>query len=66
MLIESVETIAGGGANRRILSVAQTSKAHSRIGPMRPGFPEAQLRQAAFDHVNRLTALKGGTLDSAG
>ena len=26
---------------------------------------DAQLRQAAFDHVNRLAALRGGVLDSA-
>src|SRR5271170_3397503 len=26
---------------------------------------DAQLRQAAFDHVNRLASLKGGVLDSA-
>jgi putative restriction endonuclease len=32
---------------------------------MPPGFQEAQLRQAAFDHVNRLAALKSGTLDSS-
>src|SRR3954471_6378606 len=25
---------------------------------------DAQLRQAAFDHVNRLTAMRGGILDS--
>jgi hypothetical protein len=26
---------------------------------------DAQLRQAAFDHVNRLAARRGGVLDSA-
>jgi hypothetical protein len=26
---------------------------------------DAQLRQAAFDHVNRLAALRGGVLDAA-
>jgi putative restriction endonuclease len=32
---------------------------------MDPASHDAQLRQAAFDHVNRLTALRGGVLDSA-
>jgi putative restriction endonuclease len=32
---------------------------------MDPTDQNAQLRQAAFDHVNRLAALRGGVLDSA-
>ncbi len=32
---------------------------------MDSGTHDAQLRQAAFDHVNRLVSLKGGVLDSA-
>jgi putative restriction endonuclease len=32
---------------------------------MDPANQDAQLRQAAFDHVNRLTALRGGVLDAA-
>jgi hypothetical protein len=31
---------------------------------MNPTDQDAQLRQAAFDHVNCLTALRGGVLDS--
>jgi putative restriction endonuclease len=32
---------------------------------MDPASHDAQLRQAAFDHVNRLAILQGGALDSA-
>jgi putative restriction endonuclease len=32
---------------------------------MDPGLRDTQLRQAAFDHVNRLAAVRGGVLDSA-
>jgi hypothetical protein len=32
---------------------------------MDPASHDAQLRQAAFDQVNRLAALRGGVLDSA-
>jgi putative restriction endonuclease len=32
---------------------------------MDPATHDAQLRQAAFEHVNRITALRGGVLDSA-
>jgi putative restriction endonuclease len=32
---------------------------------MDPATRDAQLRQAAFDHVNRLAALRDGVLDSA-
>src|SRR5271156_3417231 len=32
---------------------------------MDPASHDAQLHQAAFDHVNRLAALRGGVLDSA-
>jgi putative restriction endonuclease len=32
---------------------------------MDPASHDAQLSQAAFDHVNRLATLRGGVLDSA-
>ena len=32
---------------------------------MDPASHDPQLRQAAFDHVNRLATLRGGVLDSA-
>jgi putative restriction endonuclease len=32
---------------------------------MDPASHDAQFRQAAFDHINRLTTLRGGVLDSA-
>jgi putative restriction endonuclease len=36
-----------------------------QIASMDPTDQDAQLRQAAFDHVNRVAALRGGVLDSS-
>ena len=36
-----------------------------QIASMDPATQDGQLRQAAFSHVNRLAALRGGVLDSA-
>jgi putative restriction endonuclease len=46
-----------------MLSESARSGTGSRA--MDPASHDAQLRQAAFDHVNRLAALRGGVLDSA-